>query len=140
MLTAEQRNFVESQRILRLATASAKGAPHVVPVCFALDADTVYIALDEKPKRVPPLALKRVRNILENPQVALVADRYDDADWWFLGFVMLRGRAEVLGGGTEHAHAIALLRERYAQYRRMALEQRPIIAVRVTHTTGWGNL
>lgn len=67
------RAFLRRRRVAHLATADAAGAPHVVPVCFALAGETVYIAIDRKPKSGAPL--KRLRNIAENPSVALVADR-----------------------------------------------------------------
>ena len=63
-----------------------------MPVCFALARTSIYIALDEKPKNVPVTDLKRVRNIIENPEVALISDRYAE-DWDLLAFVMVRGRA-----------------------------------------------
>jgi PPOX class probable F420-dependent enzyme len=74
MLTRAQRRFLESRRVAHLATADAAGAPHVVPVCFVVDDGSVHITIDEKPKRVAGSALKRLRNIAENPRVALVAD------------------------------------------------------------------
>jgi PPOX class probable F420-dependent enzyme len=83
--------------------------------------------------------LKRLRNIIENPVTAFVADRYDE-DWARLGWVMLRGAAEILTAGEEHDRAQALLRSRYPQYQRMALESLPVIAIRVTRVTSWGNL
>ncbi len=85
MLSRTQRRFLESRRIAHLATADAQGAPHVVPVCFVVDDGAVHITIDEKPKRVSGSSLKRLRNIAENPQVALVADCYDDNDWSRLG-------------------------------------------------------
>ncbi len=90
------RRFLERQRVAHLATADARGAPHVVPVCFALLDDTLYIAIDEKPKQADIWRLRRMRNIAANPQVAVVADVYDDADWSRLGFALVRGRARVL--------------------------------------------
>ena len=87
-LSPEQAAFLVRQRVARLATADAAGAPHAVPVCFACSKDAIYIALDEKPKHVPPTRLKRVRNIIENPSVALVADRYAE-DWSLLAFVLV---------------------------------------------------
>ena len=80
VLSPEQTAFLVRQRVARLATADAGGRPHAVPVCFAYRTGTIYIALDEKPKDVPPDRLKRVRNILENPDVTLIADRYAE-DW-----------------------------------------------------------
>ena len=83
--------------------------------------------------------LKRLRNIGQNPAVAVVVDRYDE-DWSLLGWVMLHGHAEILTGGTEHRDAQALLRSRYAQLKAMQIAQHPIIAVRIERTTSWGNL
>ena len=139
MFGERQRAFLDSRRVGRLATADAGGRPHVVPVCFALGARGVYVTIDEKPKREAPRPLKRIRNILENPSVALVVDRYEE-DWSCLGWVMVRGPAEILENGEEHDRAQAMLRDRYPQYRRMALEGLPVIAIRAERVTGWGNL
>ena len=139
MLSAPQAEFVSAQRVGRLATADARGQPHVVPVCFAIDAGSLYVTIDEKPKAAATRPLKRLRNMLDNPPVAFVADRYAE-DWRLLGWVMLRGRAEILHEGAEQDRAQALLRERYVQYRSMRLEQLPVIALRIERATSWGNL
>ncbi len=139
MLSAEQAAFLAAQRVGRLATADAHGSPHVVPVCFAIEGETLYVTIDEKPKRSSARPLRRLRNIMANPSAAFVADRYDE-DWSRLGWVMLRGRAQVLSDGAEHDHAQALLRERYAQYRAMQLAGLPVIALRIDRVAGWGNL
>ncbi len=89
---------------------------------------TLYITIDEKPKRASARPLKRLRNMMDNPSVAFVADRYDE-DWRQLGWVMLRGHAEILADGPEHDRAQVLLRERYAQYRAMQLAELPVIAL-----------
>ena len=138
MLSDAQRRFLDYCRVGHLATADRKGMPHVIPVCYVLAEGTLYITIDEKPKRQDRL-LKRVRNILENPQVAFVADRYDE-DWRRLGWVMLRGRAEILEMGAEHDAAQAMLRARYPQYRAMSLAGLPVIAVRVERAVSWGDL
>ena len=137
-LSEQQRRFVEARRVGHLATADAKGTPFLTPVCFGLEGDTLYITIDEKPKR-RDVPLKRVRNILENPNVAFIADRYDE-DWTRLGWVMLRGRADILDDGDEHDRAQALLRDRYLQYRAMNLTGLPIIALRIAHVASWGDL
>ena len=139
MLSGDARRFVESMRVARLATADASGAPHVVPVCYALAGDNLYVTIDEKPKRTGVRAMKRLRNIDENPNVAVVVDRYDD-DWSRLAWVMLRGRAEILDDGDEHDRAQAALRERYPQYRAMRLEPLPVIALRIGRVNAWGAL
>jgi PPOX class probable F420-dependent enzyme len=83
--------------------------------------------------------LKRLRNIEENPVVAVVVDRYDE-DWTRLGWVMLRGHAEILSEGTEHRDSQALLRSRYPQLTAMRIEEYPVIAVRIKRVTSWGDL
>jgi PPOX class probable F420-dependent enzyme len=139
MVSDGERRFLTEQRIAHLATADRHAIPHVVPVCFAILDRTLYITIDEKPKRRSGIALKRLRNIAENPAVAVVVDRYDE-DWTRLGWVMLRGRAEILEEGAEHAEAQALLRCRYPQLGAMQIASRPVIAVRIEQTISWGDL
>lgn len=138
MPSARERRFLDAQRVARLATADRHGAPHVVPVCFAVVGHTLYITIDEKPKRTDR-PLKRLRNILENPAVAVVVDRYDE-DWTRLAWVMVRGRADILADGAEHGTAQALLRARYPQLDAMDIAALPVIAVRIDKVASWGNL
>jgi PPOX class probable F420-dependent enzyme len=100
------------------------------PVCFAISNDTLYITIDEKPKRSLSRPLKRLQNIAQNPAVAVVVDRYDE-DWGQLGWVMLRGHAEILIDGREHDQAQALLRCRYPQLTRMQIAELPVIVVHI---------
>jgi PPOX class probable F420-dependent enzyme len=136
-LDDDTRAFVDRQRVAHLATATADGLPHVVPICFALEGERLYIAIDDKPKRGTPNQLRRVRNILANPRVSIVVDVYSE-DWSRLGFVLIAGTARLIDAGDEHVLAIGALRARYPQYRAMALERRPIIAVDIARTTTWG--
>jgi PPOX class probable F420-dependent enzyme len=138
MLSDRQRRFLEAGRVGHLATADRGGVPHVVPVCYAVAGATVYITIDEKPKR-RDVPLKRVRNILENPRFSFVIDRWDE-DWTRLGWIMLRGTAEILNSGAEHDRAQALLRARYPQYQTMALKALPVLALRIARAADWGNL
>ena len=137
MLTQEARDFLLSCRVAHLATADALAVPHVVPVCFALDGGSAYITIDAKPKS--GRRLRRLANLAANPACCLVADRYDE-DWTRLGWVMLHGRADILADGAEHGAAQELLRERYPQYRAMALGGLPVIALRIRRATCWGDL
>lgn len=139
MLTDEQRRFLGRQRVARLATADAGGCPHVVPICFVVMDDTLYLTIDEKPKRKSRVALKRITNIQENPLAAVVADHYDE-DWRELGWVMVQGRAEMLASGGEHDRAQAGLRARYRQLAEMRIEALPVLAIRIAHVISWGKL
>jgi PPOX class probable F420-dependent enzyme len=138
MLSEHQARFLDSRRIGHLATADARATPHLVPVCFVVNDGALYITIDQKPKG-DPRALKRLKNIIENPAAAFVADRYDE-DWTRLGWVMLRGPAEILTKGGEHDRAQTLLRSRYRQYQGMELDGLPVIAIRIERVTSWGNL
>ncbi len=140
-VTAEEIGFLQRSRVGRLATADRLGRPSVVPVCYAVvDGPaglSVVSALDEKPKRVGVTELKRVRNIVERPDVALVADVYVE-NWSRLGFVQVRGQARVVPPGDEgHQTAIAALRQKYSQYGTMAIETRPIIRIEELTATSW---
>lgn len=138
MLTERQRRFLDHGRVGHLATADRAGAPHLVPVCYAIDDAALYITVDEKPKR-RDIPLKRVRNIQDNPQAAFVVDRYDE-DWTRLGWVMLRGPAEILNEGPEHDRAQALIVARYPQLRAMQIAELPVIALRIARASDWGDL
>ena len=138
MLSKQQARFLASRRVGHLATADVRAAPHLVPVCFVASESALYITIDRKLKG-DIRALKRLRNIVENPIAAFVADRWDE-DWTRLGWVMLRGPAEILADGAEHDRAQALLRSRYPQYREMALDDLPVIAIRIERVTSWGDL
>ncbi len=122
----------------RLATADARGRPHLVPICFAAEAGAIYHAIDAKPKGRPAEALRRVRNIVANPQVALLVDHYED-DWSRLWFVLVRGRARLLRQGAARARGLRLLRQKYIQYRRdMLPEDALVIAIRPDAVVTWG--
>ena len=115
-------------RVAHLATANASGQPHVIPICFVLDGHELYSPIDKKPKQASARPLKRLRNISENPSIALVIDRYQE-DWRKLAYVLVLGTAKILLRGKRHERAVRLLRRKYPQYRSMALEERPIIRI-----------
>lgn len=131
------RQFIEGQRIGRLATVDEAGRPHVVPICFALAGTTLFSAIDEKPKRGDARDLRRLRNIAARPDVQVLFDAYED-DWSQLRYVQVRGQARIVDPGeSEHAEAIAVLRNRYVQYEHMRLERLPVIAVEIDQVIGW---
>jgi len=138
-VTRREKAFLRSARVARLATADASGQPHVIPICYAFDGRDLYSPIDEKPKRTSPLRLRRIRNIGSNPKVAVVVDRYVE-DWKRLAYVLIFGRAKLLTRGPTHKRAVLLLRRKYLQYRRMAIEDRPMIQIQPTRVTSWGKL
>src|ERR1700752_1941715 len=95
------QRFIHSHVVARLATADATGQPHVIPFCYAFDGDAVYFIVDEKPKGQTGRPLKRIRNILANPQVALVIDDYAD-DWTQLAYVLITGQAAIVEQEETH--------------------------------------
>lgn len=133
-MSAARARFAAA-RVARLATADAGGRPHLVPVCFALAGDTVYVAVDAKPKRTQKL--KRLANLAENPAAALLADHYDDADWTRLWWVRADGIARILeGSDPERIRALELLAERYRQYAETP-PPGPVIAIDVSRWSEW---
>ena len=137
--TEDTRRFLEAHRVGHLATTGADGAPHVVPVCYALDDDALYFVADAKPKRRPARALQRLVNLRANPRAALVIDEWDE-DWTRLAWVLVRGPAGIVEDDGLHAAALARLRARYPQYRAMALEDRlahPIVRIAPLSVTAW---
>jgi PPOX class probable F420-dependent enzyme len=113
------------------------GQPLVVPLCYATDGRAIYSALDEKPKRVRPAALARVRAIRAHPAVTLVVDDYSE-DWTHLAYLLVRGEAAFLDpGGVEHGQAVVLLRAKYPQYRTMSIEAQPVLRLRPARSTFW---
>lgn len=129
--------LLRSARVAHLATAAANGQPHVIPICFVFDGKHFFSPIDEKPKRAAPTKLKRLRNIAENPNVALVIDRYDE-DWLKLAYVLIFGKARILLSGKKHQRAVKLLRRKYPQYRNMAIDERPMIVITPNTIRAWG--
>jgi len=136
---AAVERFVRQHRVARLATLDERGRPHVVPICYAYARGRLYTPLDLKPKAVAPEGLRRVRNILANPQVQVLIDDYDE-DWSRLAFVQLRGTAALLHEGAEYKRALRLLTRKYPQYQSLPLAGRPVIAVTVEGVVAWGRL
>ena len=130
MEAAEARRLFGTAAVARLASVRPDGAPHLVPVCFAVDGDTVYTAVDAKPKRTQRLA--RLRHISAEPRVALLADHYED-DWTRLWWVRADGRARIVEDAAERAHGLRVLAGRYPQYR----DTPPDGAVRAVDVARW---
>ena len=129
----QARALLASARVARLATVRPDGAPHLVPVCFALTGGAIYTAVDGKPKRSPDLA--RLANIAAEPRVALLADHYED-DWTRLWWVRVDGDASVVAGTDERERALAALAAAYPQYA-AAPPAGAVIAIAPRRWSGW---
>ncbi|MHB1488277.1 MAG: TIGR03668 family PPOX class F420-dependent oxidoreductase [Acidimicrobiales bacterium] len=130
MTPAEARRRFASARVARLATVGPNGAPHLVPLTFAVEGDRIFSAVDDKPKRTRRLA--RLANIALDQRVCLLADGWDE-DWSKLWWVRVDGAAHILDHDPE---AIRLLGDRYNQYGHKP-PPGPIIVVDVQRWTGW---
>jgi len=131
MLSEPQVAFLEAARVGYLGTVDAQGRPRVVPVCFALVGGEIYSPIDQKPKRTTELA--RIKHVRARPDVCLTVDHWDE-DWSKLAWLQVRGLARVVEATPE---VVAALRRRYPPYRAMALEIRPLLAIRVREVVGW---
>lgn len=134
-----QRQFIVSHRVARMATADKMGRPLVVPICYVFDGKNLYTPIDKKPKRVAVKKLKRVRNILENPNISIVIDDYYE-DWNKLSYAIVQGRAELIESGEEYERSLRLLCDKYAQYVNMNLPalNLPVIKVVPERILLWG--
>ena len=138
-MASQEAALINAVRAARLSTADSDGVPHLVPICFAYDGEHFYSVLDRKPKRTSLMNLKRVRNMLSNPNVALVLDHYEE-DWGKLWFVLVTGTAQIVQQGEEHQYAIAILRDKYPQYRSIDIDENPVIKITPARITSWGNV
>ena len=129
----EMRSRIDGAMVARLATVGRDGRPHIVPITFALDDDTIYFAVDFKPKKTADL--QRLRNIEANPSVSVLVDHYED-DWTKLWWVRVDGGARIVIDGAVFEKGIALLTQRYAPYRSVR-PVGPVVAIAVERMTGW---
>src|SRR5713101_7689706 len=129
----EIRRRIDAAQVACLATVGRDGRPHIVPITFALDDDTIYFAVDFKPKTTADL--QRLRNIEANPSVSVLVDHYED-DWTKLWWVRVDGGARIVIDGEVFEKGIALLTQRYAPYRSVR-PVGPVVAIAVERMTGW---
>jgi PPOX class probable F420-dependent enzyme len=144
-IPAAVAGFISEGRVGRLGTADASGQPLVVPICYAFDGESLFSAVDAKPKTRRPEGLKRITNIRENAKVSLVIDRYDE-DWNNLRYVIIQGEAQLLTDGADFSRGVELLLAKYPQYRVMGLNRETglMIKLKPARVTQWqfdsGNL
>jgi PPOX class probable F420-dependent enzyme len=131
--TAELRRRFATSPVARLSTVRPDGRPHLVPIVFALVGDTVFSAVDAKPKRSTDL--QRLVNVRAEPRCALLVDHYDD-DWRRLWWVRADGHGEVVDVLPTGHPGIQALVQRFSQYRDEP-PSGPLLVVTVQRWTGW---
>jgi PPOX class probable F420-dependent enzyme len=124
------RRRLTSARVGYLATVTAASRPHLVPCCFAIHGDTLYSAIDAKPKST--LDLRRLQNIRSNTAASLLVDHYDE-DWATLWWVRVDGNGRTADDSAERRRAIDLLAIKYEHYRSMP-PPGPVLAIDIS---GW---
>ena len=127
------RRRLREARVGRLATVTAEHRAHLVPCCFVLDDDTVFSAVDAKPKST--LALRRLDNIRANANASLLVDHYDE-DWATLWWVRVDGRGRTVDDPVERSRSLSLLSAKYEQYR-SAPPPGPVLAIAVEQWRMW---
>jgi PPOX class probable F420-dependent enzyme len=119
--------------VASLGTTRETGSPHLVPITFAVDGETVYSMVDRKPKTTT--ALKRLANIAAHPEVSLLVDHYED-DWTRLWWVRVDGTATVSDDAATSTTAHNLLQSKYPQYRGQPPDG-PAISIAISGVTWW---
>jgi PPOX class probable F420-dependent enzyme len=133
----EARHRFAAARVAVLSTVGSSGAPHVVPITFAVDETEpiIFSAVDGKPKRAT--RLRRHANIEAEPRVSVLVQHWDE-DWSPLWWVRADGMATVSDEPATVEHAIRLLRAKYEQYASVDVHG-PIIEIVVEHWFGWSS-
>lgn len=103
--TPKEEAFLKSNELCRLATASKEGRPQVTPVMYALDGVGFVIAVD--------YGTKKLKNVKENPSVALVVDRVRPTR-----AVTVEGTCKVHERGAEYLRLLELLMAKFEFYRK----------------------
>jgi PPOX class probable F420-dependent enzyme len=129
------RERMSAARVAHLATAGSDRRPHLVPITFALVGEQILTAIDRKPKSTTNV--RRVRNIVDNPRVAVLCDHYDD-DWTRLWWIRADGHAEIIRADPLRREYLDALAAKYDQYRRQPPDG-PVIVVTVDTWTGWAH-
>ena len=130
----EARSRMAKARVATLATVRRDGRPHVVPIVFGVEGETIYSVADPKPKA--GLDLLRHRNVAGNPAVSLLVHHYEepwDDIWW----VRADGRARVADDGPDRDAAIRLLRDKYPDYATWSTPFGAAMVIEIERVTSW---
>jgi PPOX class probable F420-dependent enzyme len=126
VLRKQELDFLKAHELCRIATASKDGQPHVTPVIYALDGEDIVIAIDYREKKL--------RNLRENPRVALVVDEYHPNKG-----LMVEGECEILERGKEYLRLQRVLYDEFEYYRNNPWKEgeSPILKIKPTKAVRW---
>jgi PPOX class probable F420-dependent enzyme len=114
-LPAWAKDMLREARVGHLGLIDDHDRPRVLPVTFAFFEGSLWSAVDQKPKRVPPVRLARIRYLRRRPEAALTVHVYDE-DWSKLAWVQAIGRVEI-AELEDHPAVQDVLRTKYEPYR-----------------------
>jgi PPOX class probable F420-dependent enzyme len=134
-MNAHEELYLRSSDRGFLSTAGRSGRPTVVPVCFVYEDGTIYIPIDDKPKK-KGTTLARLSNLASNPSVAFIVDNYSQ-DWTKLSYLLIHGMGRVVDDEMEKSRTVDLLRKKYLQYLSLGLEIHRIMAIDIKETRYW---
>ncbi len=135
-MNGKEKAFIDNHRVARLATVDENGDPHVVPIVYAFDGETIYTPIDSKPKKVEGIKLQRVVNIRQRDSVCIIIDDYSE-QWDDLVWVQIGGRAKLITEGFKYKRGIDLLFAKYSQYKEMRLSISALIVISPIKTLSW---
>ena len=124
--------LIAQERVCRVATAGSDGTTHLVPVCHVLAGAKIYFGSGDDGRKV--------KNLRENPRIAMTVDLYSD-DWAQIRGVMVQGTAKLIERGPRFKQARDRLYRKYPQYRNeaaIAPSDSVVIEVTPTHVFTWG--
>jgi nitroimidazol reductase NimA-like FMN-containing flavoprotein (pyridoxamine 5'-phosphate oxidase superfamily) len=125
--TDAEKRFLDKNEIARLAAVSSNGMPHVVPVSYVFRNGVLLAAIDYE--------TKKYRNILRNPQVALVVDAIRPNRG-----VLIQGRAEIFEKGVEFRSAYEIFHKKLSWVRADPWNEgeAPFIRIQPSTKASWG--
>jgi uncharacterized protein len=125
--STKEIDFLKSNEVCRFATASRKGEPHVVPVSYIWD--------DDRPCIVTDYGTRKLKNLKENPQAAILVDSGGTSK-----LLLISGPAEMIEKGEEYKRLYKLFYSKFAWVKREPWKEgeAPFIKITPTFKTGWG--
>ena len=123
-ITGVAAEFIRRARVCRVATVSAEGVPHAVPVCHVLAGQKLCFGSGDD--------ATKIRNLEANPRITVIVDEYSD-HWDGLKGAMVQGRARLIERGPRFRRIRDLLYEKYPQYpKEAALTTSDSVMIEVT--------